>query len=188
MIPRSSTPIFGVCSEVHMSVQQCAEEEAKQFKWIKSEEEGRDLGETAIRMWIRQHWNGFLRHRWLEHLLGKTFWIELDLGDFGLLQKTFLHSKLIDPILEHLKKGRENLDIIVWAIERDYPMEEVYEILEILDINSRRIECQFDPTGKRVERVKVEEQSGVGSSGVDRTFDKCYQGPNETPCSARIPG
>ncbi len=48
---------------------------------------------------------------------------------------------LIDEILDRLKAGRENLDILNWAIDLDQPMEEVLEILEALDINSRRIEC-----------------------------------------------
>jgi hypothetical protein len=131
------------------SLHQCGEEEAQQFKWIESEKAGRDLGETAIRSWIGQHWNGFLRHRWLEHLQGKAFWIELDQGDFGLLQRAFRSSPLIDPILEHFKHGRENLDIILWAMQLGHPMDEVRQILEALDVNSRRIECRFDPRRQR---------------------------------------
>lgn len=126
-----------------MSLHTCGEEEALRFKWIESEKAGRDLGETAIRAWIGQHWHGFLRHRWLEHLQGKTFWVELDEEDFGLLRRAFHASPLIDTILDHLKHGRENLDIIVWALANCMPMREVLEILETLDINSRRIECRF---------------------------------------------
>jgi hypothetical protein len=137
-------------SEARMSLHECGEEEARRFKWIESEKAGRDLGEIAIRTWIGQHWHGFLRQRWLEHLQGKTFWIELDQGDFGILRTAFRASPLIDPILDHLKHGRENLDIIVWAITNRLPMSDVLEILEILDVNSRRIECRFDPW-----RVKV---------------------------------
>jgi len=99
------------------------------------------LGEWAIRCWVREHWNGFLRDRWLEHLQGRTFWIELDHNDFGLLQRAFQDSLLIDEILQRLKGGRENLDILNWAIDNEQPMDEVLEILEALDINSRRIEC-----------------------------------------------
>jgi hypothetical protein len=128
-----------------MSLHQYGEEEAKRFKWIESEKAGRDLGEVAIKTWIRTHWNGFLRQRWLEHLQGKMFWIELDQGDFGLLRTTFRSSPLIDPILDHFKRGWENLDIILWAVGNRLPMGEVFEILETLDVNSRRIECQFDP-------------------------------------------
>src|SRR5262249_10828228 len=112
---------------------------------IESEKAGLDLGETAIRTWIGRHWKGFLRHRWLEHLQGKTFWIELDQGDFGLLQRAFQTSPLIDPILDHFKHGCENLDILLWALSDRLPMPEVLEILEALDVNSRRIECRFDP-------------------------------------------
>ena len=52
---------------------------------------------------------------------------------------------MIDPILEHFKHGRENLDIILWALKNRLPMNDVLEILEALDVNSRRIECRFDP-------------------------------------------
>jgi len=130
---------------VRLSVHDRGEAEAQEFKWIESEKAGRDLGETAIRTWIGNHWSGFLRHRWLEHLQGKTFWIELDQGDFGLLITAFQSSPLIDPIIEHFKHGRENLDIILWALDQRLPLNEVREILEALDVNSRRIECLFDP-------------------------------------------
>jgi hypothetical protein len=115
--------------------------EALRHKWIASEKAGRDLGDLAIRTWVREHWNGFLRARWLEHLQGRTFWIELDHNDFGLLQRAFRDSELIEKILDRLKHGKENLDILCWAIDQRQPMDEVLEILESLDINSRRIEC-----------------------------------------------
>ena len=57
-------------------------------------------GEWAIRCWVRHHWNGFLREKWLEHLEGRTFWIELDHDDFGLLQRAFRDSELIGEILD----------------------------------------------------------------------------------------
>jgi hypothetical protein len=127
-----------------MSVHRFGEEEAQRFKWIESEKAGRDLGESAIRSWVRQHWNGFLRARWLEHLQGRAFWIELDHNDFGLLQRAFQESDVIDDILQMLKAGQENLNVLNWAIDNRLAMEEVFEILETLDINSRRIECHFD--------------------------------------------
>jgi hypothetical protein len=132
-------------ADCRMSLHRCGEEEAQRYKWIESEKAGRDLGEMAIRRWIGEHWHGFLRHRWLEHLQGKTFWIELDQGDFGLLRTAFQASPLIDPIVEHFKHGRENLDIILWALKNCLPMNDVLEILLALDVNSRRIECRFDP-------------------------------------------
>jgi hypothetical protein len=130
-----------------MSLQQCGAEEAQRFKWIQSEKEGRDLGEHAIKLWVLQHWNGFLRHRWLEHLQGKTCWIELQQDDFGLLQHAFRDSPVLDSILERLKVLKENLDIILWAqgCFSQNEMDEVLTILEALDVNSCRIQCEFDP-------------------------------------------
>ena len=127
-----------------LSVHEGGAVEAQRHKWIESEKAGRDLGEWAIRCWVRQHWNGFLREKWLEHLQGRTFWIELDHDDFGLLEQSFQDSELIDEILQRLKSGQENLDVLNWAIDTHQPMEEVFEILETLDINSRRIECLLE--------------------------------------------
>ena len=145
MLECPTMSMTGFSPESRMSLHEYGEQEAQRFKWIESEKAGRDLGEAAIRTWIHQHWNGFLRHRWLEHLQGRTFWIELDQGDYGLLQTAFRASPLIDPILDHFKHGRENLDIILWAMKDRWPMNEVLEILEALDVNSRRIECRFGP-------------------------------------------
>ena len=123
-----------------------SEQEALRFKWIESEKAGRDLGESAIRRWVKDHWWGYLRARWLEHLQGRRFWVELDRGDFGLLQREFrADTLLLDRILDRLKAGKENLDIILWAQEWGIKIETVLEILEALDINSRRLAHRFDP-------------------------------------------
>ncbi len=122
-----------------------SEREALEFKWIESEKAGKDLGEDAIRRWVKQHWWGYLRARWLEHLQGKCFWVELDRGDFGLLQREFHdNTLLLDRILDRLKSGQENLDIIVWALKWGLPITPVLQILEALDINSRRLAHRFD--------------------------------------------
>jgi hypothetical protein len=126
---------------MRLSVHDHGAQEAQRHKWIASEKAGRDLGEVAIRSWVHEHWNGFLRDRWLEHLQGRTFWIELDHDDFGLLQREFKGSRYINAIISRLKAGKENLDILCWAIDEHLPMNEVLDILEALDINSRRIEC-----------------------------------------------
>lgn len=127
-----------------LSVYAEGREEAERHKWIESEKAGRDLGETAIRWWVQKHWNGFLRARWLEHLEGRAFWIELDHDDFGLLQRAYRDSEIIDEILWRLKCGWENLDVILWTREERLPMHEVLEILEDLDINSRRLEFKLE--------------------------------------------
>jgi hypothetical protein len=115
------------------------------FKWIESEKVGYDLGEVAVRRWVQQHWNGYLRARWLEHLQGKRFWVELDRGDFGLFQHRFQDCQLLlDRILDRLKAGQENLDVILWALDWKVPIQQVLNILQALDINSRRLVHKFD--------------------------------------------
>ena len=119
--------------------------EAERFKWIESEKAGRDLGEWAIKDWVRHHWWGYLRAKWLEHLQGNIFWIELDRGDYGLLRRDFTdHRQLLDQIVELLKDGHENLGVIAWAKRSKAAIEPVIQILEALDINSRRLVHQFD--------------------------------------------
>ena len=44
--------------------------EAREFRWYESERAGCDQGEYAIRKWVHCHWPGFLRARWIEHMLG----------------------------------------------------------------------------------------------------------------------
>lgn len=126
------------------SVYSDCEQEALRYKWIESEKAGHDLGEDAIRLWVKRHWWGYLRARWLEHLQGKCFWVELDRGDFGLLQREFHdNTLLLDRILDRLKSGQENLDIIQWGLNWGLPMTPVLQILEALDINSRRLAHRF---------------------------------------------
>jgi hypothetical protein len=131
-----STPTYSIHSE--------AEREAAIYKWIESERAGRNLGDEAICRWVQHHWWGYLRARWIEHLEGKRFWIELKREDFGLLKSSFDHLKpLSDEILELVKLGKENLCIINWAIDKNYPIEPVFEILTVIDINGRRMSCRF---------------------------------------------
>ncbi|HWE38433.1 MAG TPA: hypothetical protein VG406_17810 [Isosphaeraceae bacterium] len=139
----SPTVLEFCCPEPRLSVHDQSALEALQYKWIESERAGHDLGDAPILDWIRQHWNGFLRARWIEHLQGRAFWIELDHDDFGLLQRWYRDSWLLDEILARLKCGDENLGILNWAIDVDLPMEDVIDILETLDINARRIECRL---------------------------------------------
>ena len=127
------------------SVYKDCEQEALRYKWIESEKAGRDLGEAAICRWVQNHWWGYLRARWLEHLQGKRFWVELDRGDFGLLQRTFNENDvLLDRILDRIKAGQENLDIIRWALDWNIPTKPLIDILESLDINSRRLVHRFE--------------------------------------------
>jgi hypothetical protein len=119
--------------------------EAHRFKWIQSEKAGRDLGEQAIRSWVQQHWHGYLRARWIEHLEGVTFWTELGKNDYGFLQRCFQDQTiLLDRIVDRLKAGQENLNIILWAIDWHLDLDHVIRILEELDVNGKRLAHKFD--------------------------------------------
>lgn len=126
--------------------------EACTERYYRSLEAGRDVGEGAIRHWVHQHWPGFLRARWIEHMLGVRFWVELDRNEFGILKRTPVDLRpLLDCIIERLKCRAENLDIIVWA--RTRPCEEqraIHELLRVINVNAHRLRCHFsedaDPT------------------------------------------
>ena len=128
-----------------VSVYAECEIEIQRHKWIESEKAKCDQGENAVRQWVKDHWWGYLRARWVEHLQGIRYWVELDRGDFGLLKERFQDKALLlDRILDRLKSGQENLDIIQWCIDFNIPSCDVREILEALDINSRRLAHRFD--------------------------------------------
>ena len=130
-------------STLRQSVFVQGESEALAYKWILSQQQGYDVGQNAITRWVCEHWHGFLRQRWLEHLQGRTFWIELDHDDFGLLTREFRDSPLIEEVLWRLRNGWENLDVLNWGIVEDLDMDELVQMLEMLNINERRLECQF---------------------------------------------
>jgi len=99
-------------------------QEACRERWYRSEEAGTDVGESAVRQWVRQHLPGFLRARWIEHLLGERFWVELDRADFGRLATVPAGQKpLLDEVLERVRRGDENLDILRWARREKTPGE-----------------------------------------------------------------
>ncbi|MBM3994073.1 MAG: hypothetical protein FJ303_07955 [Planctomycetes bacterium] len=130
---------------VRKSIWEDSQREIDQFKWIVSEKAGYDMGESAIRRWIKDHWNGYLRAHWLDHLYGKTFWVELDRGDFGLLQHAFQDKPvLLDRIMDRIKAGQENLHLVNWCIDWNIPADAAREILAVIDINSRRLAHRFE--------------------------------------------
>jgi hypothetical protein len=120
-------------------------DEAQKYKWIRSEEAGRDLGEAALWDWSRRYWWRWCRDRWIEHLFGQTYWSELDHNDFGLLQRGFhQNGALVQEIVSQIKQGGENLNIIGWAMDTKQDMGQVMEILKLLDINYTHL--SFWPT------------------------------------------
>jgi len=114
--------------------------EAERHKWIESEKAGHDLGEAAIHDWSHKHFRRWCRDRWIEHLTGERYWIELDRADFGLLKRRFHpNAALVESIVQRIKRGGENLDILKWVMETGHCLCDALEILRLLDINSRRL-------------------------------------------------
>jgi hypothetical protein len=117
--------------------------EALRHKWIESEKAARDLGPAAIAHWVNEHWLTYLRARWMEHIQGVRFWMEFDFRSYGALNRQFPNPLLVDRIVDRLRSGQENLDVIQWALSWHIPMEEVLNVLEAVDINSCRLSCHF---------------------------------------------
>jgi hypothetical protein len=127
-------------STIQERLMELAWREAEKHKWIESEKAGRDLGEAAIYDWSHKHFRRWCRDRWIEHLAGERYWIELDRADFGLLQRAFHpNAALVQEIVLRIKGGGENLDILNWAMENGKSLYDAMEILRLLDINSRRL-------------------------------------------------
>jgi len=113
--------------------------EAHRHKHIESEKAGRDLGQKAIEDWHRRHWTIWLRHRWLEHLLGEQCWREFEPWRFGRLRTLFAaHRALMDEVAEMVRGGAENFDILWWAAREGRAMQVVVRMLIELRLNEIR--------------------------------------------------
>lgn len=118
--------------------------EAEAHKWIESQKRGWDLGDWAVRDWYDRYWSEFCRHRLMEHLAGKEFWVEFTERKFGLLQQFPLAQELVyQTVIEYMYSGMENLLIINLSLESDLPMPTVRQILGQIDMNKERITPPF---------------------------------------------
>jgi len=154
-------------------------QEACRERWYRSEEAGTDVGEAAVRHWVRQHRPGFLRARWLEHLAGERFWVELDRADFGLLRRVPADARpLLNEVLERLRRGEENLGIVVWARRTQTPEERraIFELLRLINVNAHRLRCILgSPFRPNVFDPKWRTEDVLGLAlGIyeDRAFDR----------------
>lgn len=152
--PVTATRADGVKQYSLFEVSAC---EAHSHKWIESEKAGRDLGDQAIADWYSRYWRIFCRECYIEHLQGERFWIELDAGDFGLLCGKFHDDMtLVNQIVDIFKAGGENLDVVSHAIRNGIDVNEVLRLLQVLDINARRIAPAVEITAKQfVEGIRA---------------------------------
>lgn len=124
-----------------LSVYEEAIHEADRHKWIESQKRGCDLGVQALRDWVRDYWKGYCRCRRLEHVEGKRQWREFGIESFGHLRRVRIpNDGLFSRILDHIRSGAENLNIITWAHHSGQPVEQVLEILTVVDVNEARLE------------------------------------------------
>ncbi|HUT37030.1 MAG TPA: hypothetical protein VNE39_26345 [Planctomycetota bacterium] len=113
--------------------------EAERHKYLESQKAGRDLGHGAIDDWHRRYWTLWLRHRWLEHLLGLRCWEELEAWRFGRLRALFPNQgALLDEIAALVRRGAENADILWWAAKGRRNLPAVMAILTEVRINEIR--------------------------------------------------
>ncbi|MCA9039105.1 MAG: hypothetical protein KDA65_02025 [Planctomycetaceae bacterium] len=126
-----------------LSLQKSAYEEAIRHKWLRSEQNGYDVGDQAVWEWYDLNWLFYLRYRRLEHLLGHCHWSEFGQKSFGILSTNHdFDQDLLEGILDRLCAGQENLNIINWAFERSLDIDQVVRILESFDVNGMRIDPQ----------------------------------------------
>ena len=139
-----------VATEADASLYIEAHHEALRHKWIESQKQGRDLGESALQEWYRRYWYAYCRRKRLEHLLGQRRWREFEAEKFGQLATCVAQGDaLVARVLDRFYDGMENLDIICWAFDGRHPVNRVVELLIQLDMNRARLEpavetpCEF---------------------------------------------
>src|SRR5262245_32868225 len=122
------------------SVYEQADRAVQEHKWIESEKAGRDLGDEAVKHWSRSHWLRFYRWRLVQHLRGEVYFREFHPRTFAVASSQLKVSvELLEAILDQVRDGGENLDIICWAHNRHLAVEPVIEVLEAIDINRQRL-------------------------------------------------
>jgi hypothetical protein len=117
-------------------------------KWIESEKNGRDLGDSAVDEWTERYWRGWARARLMEHLYGWRCWGAFGEDDFGLLNRAtvdfHVHRHVLEKVSSLLAAGGENLDVISWALTSGEPLEPILWLLNRIDINSKRSQLITD--------------------------------------------
>jgi hypothetical protein len=125
---------------LHLRVYEEADKAIQDHKWLTSERAGRDLGVEATRDWIEHHWSIFYRSRLVQHLRGEAFFDEFDTDCFGILSGRFDEvAGLLNLVLERIKEGAENLDLLRWGCQEHVPYNQLLEVLIAADINGHRL-------------------------------------------------
>ena len=124
----------------HLRVYEEADKAIRQHKWLESEKAGRDLGVNAKRDWIVRYWPTFYRSLLVQHLRGEAFFDEFEPECFGILSVGFGDvAGLLNAVLQRIKEGAENLDLLRWGLQEHVPRSQLLQVLIAADINAHRL-------------------------------------------------
>jgi hypothetical protein len=124
----------------HLRVYEEADKAIREHKWIESEKAGRDLGVNATRDWIDSYWRTFYRSRLVQHLRGEAFFDEFDTECFGILSERFEEvAGMLNMVLERIKEGAENLDLLRWGYQEHLPRNLLLQVLIAANLNGHRL-------------------------------------------------
>jgi hypothetical protein len=124
-----------------LTVSAVARIEAAVHRWCTSVQEQRDRGPDAEKEWYQVHYHKFARGCLVKHITGDTMFADFREETFNIVETH--HARfprtLTQRILDQIKDGKENLDIINWAYAAGEDIDKVVAILEDIPIN----ECRF---------------------------------------------
>jgi hypothetical protein len=124
----------------HLRVYEEADKAIQQHKWLRSEKAGRDVGVDATRDWVDSYWPTFYRSRLVQHLRGEAFFDEFEPECFGILSVGFGDvAGLLNAVLQRIKEGAENLDLLRWGLQEHVPLHPLMQVLIAANINGRRL-------------------------------------------------
>jgi hypothetical protein len=123
------------------SLQREAFEKALIHKWNEGVRLGRDPGHAALKEWFQRHWLPFCRQARLDHVQGLQRWEEYGEDEFGrVLEALVAGDILCDRILDRMEHGKDNFEIINWALDWGLDTGRVLDVLLMIDINQARLE------------------------------------------------
>ena len=116
-------------------------EELARHKWNEGCRLGYDLGDRAIDLWEKQHWYGYVRERWIQHITGTNFWEEFNPQEYDIIHREHMGpDEVVEFVIEKLRWGWEQLDFCHRQYEKNVQPEYVHIVLSRLNINDHRYE------------------------------------------------
>jgi len=125
------------------SVWDLARQEADRHKWCVSVQRGCDAGPAAVDEWYEDYLHLFWRYCWYEHVRGVRRWREFHGCPAEQLAPLIQNGDtVVTQVVDLVKQGEQNLNILAWATRVQLCTGRVREVLEIINMNHWR-ECCF---------------------------------------------